>query len=84
MTVSVSASPCRRAWREAHPTGWLWAGGSVGKTTTKEMLRRGIPEPPADDTCLLPRNHNNLLLVCHSYGAFLLQKTPKVAVASWA
>ena len=47
------------AWREAHPN-WLVVGvtGSVGKTTTKEMLRRGIGATRRVHATA--GNHNNL------------------------
>ena len=48
------------AWREAHPN-WLVVGvtGSVGKTTTKEMLRRGIAATRRVHATA--GNHNNLI-----------------------
>ena len=48
------------AWREAHPN-WLVVGvtGSVGKTTTKEMLRRGIGATRRVHATA--GNHNNLI-----------------------
>ena len=49
-----------RAWREAHPD-WLVVGvtGSVGKTTTKEMLAAGIGSQRR--THATAGNHNNLI-----------------------
>ena len=48
------------SWREAHPN-WLVVGvtGSVGKTTTKEMLRRGIGATRRVHATA--GNHNNLI-----------------------
>ena len=49
-----------RAWRERHPE-WLVVGvtGSVGKTTTKEMLAAGIGSQRRTHATV--GNHNNLL-----------------------